>query len=115
MKPDEIPPDQLPADELIVLICRVGAHYGFDATEYRSAFAAAVRSPEPALRAYRDVARQLFGHRPQPQGASTMKTKQPTQKQYESTAAQRMKTKALPLGKEPKPPALAKPLKKGGK
>lgn len=44
-----------------------------------------------------------------------MSKKEPTIKQYEAVAAQRMKTKPVPMGKEPKPPTLSKPLKKGGK
>lgn len=56
-----IRPDPLPDDELIVLIARVGAHYNFDGSEFRSAFHAAARSPEPARTAYRDIARKLFG------------------------------------------------------
>ena len=43
------------------------------------------------------------------------KEKQPTIKDYEKLAEQRLKTKAAKLGEQPKPPTLAKPLKKGGK
>jgi hypothetical protein len=48
-----------------------------------------------------------------------MKTKQPkhptqpTIRQYGETAKTRMKSPALPLGKEPQPPTKAAPLKRG--
>jgi hypothetical protein len=41
------------------------------------------------------------------------KTQNPSQQDYERIAKKRLATKAKPLGKEPSPPPLVKPLKRG--